>query len=266
MPAPEARPTAPVDAPVVIVANAPGTIGTGSQRMLLGLVAADATSLAAPDLAVTFEFFDSSGSPIGSVEGAFQWTIPDTRGLYTVRPTFETPGEFEVVARAEGLEPSAPQRFTVVEDLVVPEVGEVAPAAATPTADQQPLEQISTDPEPDPRFYELSLDDALASGTPTVVVFATPAFCQSQTCGPMLDQVKAVAPDHPQVNFVHVEVYVDFQGAASAEELQVAPAVTEWGLPSEPWVYFVDGEGTVTARFEGTISPEELEEGLATVG
>ena len=33
-------------------------------------------------------------------------------------------------------------------------------------------------------------------------------------------------------------------------------AAVAWGLPSEPWLYFVDEEGIVTARYEGTVSPE----------
>jgi hypothetical protein len=81
----------------------------------------------------------------------------------------------------------------------------------------------------------------------------------------MLDQVKAAAPEHPEVTFIHVEVYEDFQGATSAEELNPAPAAVAWGLPSEPWLYFVDGEGIVTARYEGTVSPEELAEGFGTL-
>ena len=44
------------------------------------------------------------------------------------------------------------------------------------------------------------------------------------------------------------------------------PAVIEWGLPSEPWVYVVDADGNATARFEGAVSPEELADALDEVG
>ncbi len=252
-------------APLVIVANAPGTLGTGPQRMVLGLVSRDATSLASPDLGVTFRLSNAEGEVISEADGVFQWTIPDVRGVYTIYPEFVEPGVYGIQARPAEGEPSVKVDFTVSEDPVVPEVGDQAIAAPSPTGDEAPLESITTDPDPDPSFYELSLDDALDSGQPTVVVFATPAFCQSQTCGPMLDQVKAAAPEHPGVTFVHVEVYEDFQDATSVEELTPAPAAVAWGLPSEPWLYFVDADGIVTARYEGTVSPEELVDGFATI-
>ncbi|HEX2368707.1 MAG TPA: thioredoxin family protein [Acidimicrobiia bacterium] len=252
-------------APLVIVANAPGTLGTGQQRMVLGLVSRDSSSLASPDLAVTFHLSDAEGTGVGEVDGVFQWTIPDVRGVYTIRHEFADPGVYGIQAFPSDGEPSVKVNFTISDDPVVPEVGDPAIAAPSPTGDQAPLETITTDPNPDPSFYEVSLDDAIKSGRPTVVVFATPAFCQSQTCGPMLDQVKAAAPEHPDTTFIHVEVYEDFQGATSAEELTPAPAAVAWGLPSEPWLYFIDSNGIVTARYEGTVSPEELTEGFGTL-
>ena len=41
----------------------------------------------------------------------------------------------------------------------------------------------------------------------------------------------------------------------------LAPAVgPEWyNLPSEPWVFVIDENGTVTGRFEGVMDPAELD-------
>jgi hypothetical protein len=89
-----------------------------------------------------------------------------------------------------------------------------------------------------------------------VIVFATPAFCASQACGPLLDQVKALRPDHEGIEFVHVEIYDDLQ--VEVEDLTPVPAVSEWGLPSEPWVFVVASDGVVSAAFEGAVSDEEL--------
>ena len=85
-----------------------------------------------------------------------------------------------------------------------------APATTTPTAADVggDLSKISTDTDPDPRFYETTVADALAAHGPFVLVFATPAFCQSAQCGPTLDRVKAGrrgAPD--DVAFINVEPY-----------------------------------------------------------
>ena len=106
-------------------------------------------------------------------------------------------------------------------------------------------------------MYEVSVADAVAGGTPTVIAFATPAFCTSEACGPMLDQVKALQTGYPDVEFIHVEVYDDLQ-VNDFDDLTTVPAVEEWGLPSEPWIFVVDGEGNVSAAFEGAVSDEEL--------
>jgi hypothetical protein len=73
----------------------------------------------------------------------------------------------------------------------------------------------------------------------------------------MLDQVKALQASYPDVEFIHVEVYDNLE-ETDFEELNTVPAVEAWGLPSEPWVFVVDGDGTVSAAFEGAVSDEEL--------
>ena len=137
-------------APLVIVANAPGTLGTGPQRMVLGLVSRDASSLASPDLGVTFRLSDAEGEVIGEADGVFQWTIPDVRGVYTIHPEFAEPGVYGIQALPAEGEPSVKVNFTVSEDPVVPEVGDQAIAAPSPTGDEAPLESITPTPTPTP--------------------------------------------------------------------------------------------------------------------
>ena len=55
------------------------------------------------------------------------------------------------------------------------------------------LAMLSTASHPDPRLYRLSVAEALARHLPFVVAFATPRFCTSRTCGPVVDVVDAVA-------------------------------------------------------------------------
>ena len=33
----------------------------------------------------------------------------------------------------------------------------------------------------------------------------------------------------------------------------------EWNLPTEPWTFLVNANGIIVARFEGSVSVEELE-------
>ncbi len=241
-----------------------GTVGTGPQRVLVALIADDGSLLNSADLAVTAEFV-TDGVTKGSVPTYFVETVPGFRGLYAARFAFDQAGTWQLVLHPEGMPPTPPSPFVVVDDVTVPEVGEPAPPSESPTAEEFPLGEISSDPNPDPRFYELSLADALADGRPTVAVFATPAFCQTATCGPVLDIAKQVARTHPDVDFVHIEVYRDLEKAAQGE-LVPAPAILEWNFPSEPWVYVMDADGVVRDRFEGSVSPDELEEAIAAVG
>ena len=251
---------------LAVVANAPGTFAVGEpQRLMVGLVDTETNDfLASPELPAT-AFLTSPDEQKTEAEAEFMWTIPDVVGLYVVRAAFDQEGTWWVRLRPEGLGQTPPAAFTVSTDDRVPGVGDLAPAVETRTLADHSLEEISSDDDPDPILYEMSLDEALKSGQPTVVVFATPAFCVSQTCGPMLDQVKAVAPEHPNVNFVHVEIYENLD-ATSADQLIIVPAVSAWGLPSEPWVFVVDGEGVVAARFEGAMTMDEVEGALASVG
>lgn len=250
-------------APLAVIANAPGTITiNGPQRMLVGLLADDAESLASEEHPASIEVF--VGEPdnvLGTVAAVFTPTIPGVRGLYRFSVTFLDPGTYGIVVKADGLPDSMPAFFTVTETGVVPQVGDPAPRSVTPTSPDRILAEITSDPEPEPSFYDLSVDEAVTNGTPAVIVFSTPAWCQTATCGPTLDFVKEVAGDHPDVDFVHVEVYENLD-AESFEDLILVPAASEWGLPSEPWVFVVDATGNVSASFEGAIAPEELRAAL----
>jgi hypothetical protein len=251
---------------LAVVANAPGTFAVGEpQRLLVGLVDNESGDLlAAPDLPATAVLTAPDESEM-EVDAEFMWTVPDVVGLYLVRTTLDQEGTWWVRLRPDGFGPTPPAAFTVSTSDQVPGIGDPAPNVATRTLADHSIDEISSDDDPDPRFYETSLDDALGTGRPTVVVFATPAFCVSQTCGPMLDQVKDLAPAHPETNFLHVEIYENLD-AASTDELEIVPAVTAFGLPSEPWVFVIDPAGRVAARFEGAMLPGELEAALAAVG
>ncbi|HJQ95634.1 MAG TPA: thioredoxin family protein [Acidimicrobiia bacterium] len=253
-------------APLTVVANAPGTFDVGEpQRLLVGIVDAETGGfLASPELEANAVLVAPDMTE-RQVPTEFLWTVPDRVGIYLIRDTFDQEGTWWVKLRPQGMTESMQASFIVGNDDPMPGVGEPAISIETRTAAEHPLEEISSDPDPDPSFYELSLDQALTNGQPTVVVFASPAFCTSQTCGPMLDQVEAVASEHPGVNYLHVEIYENLDAETSAE-LQISDAVLAWGLPSEPWVFVIDRDGRVSSRFEGALGDGEIEGALAAVG
>jgi hypothetical protein len=221
--------------------------------------------LAAPDREATLTLRDEDGTPLGTYPMDFLWTVPDVRGLYVARPEIPEAATYQATIDAEGFATAGPVGFVAYEDPPLIEPGEAAPRSETRTGGEFPdLSLITSDPDPDPAMYELSVSDAVNNGSPAVVVFATPAFCTSATCGPLLDQVKAMRPDYPGIDFVHVEIYEDLQ-VDSVDELTTVPATAEWGLPSEPWVFVMDGSGVVTAAFEGAAADDELSAAIDAV-
>ncbi len=236
-------------------------VAVGKNRFLVGLLNDDDAPIGDPKIDMQIEFFDLSecpATPAGKADMDFIWSIKPTVGLYVTEARFDSAGTWgaEVTITGDGLDETVKASFDVKEQPSTPALGEPAPAVDTPTADDaKDLSEISTDDNPDPRYYEVSIADALKRGEPFVVAFATPKFCQTQTCGPTLDIVKDVAKDFPKMTFIHVEPY---ELPADPSALKPIPAVEEWGLPSEPWVFVVDERGRVTAKFEGALAPSEL--------
>jgi hypothetical protein len=206
---------------------------------------------------------DDNGSPLSEYSGEFTWIVPDIRGLYSFQMQIPVPETFQITLNSDAFLEAGPVGLVTVDDPLVISVGDTAPLSATRTSADYDLAELSSDPDPDPSFYVLSVDEAIESG-PSVIVFATPAWCTSEACGPLLDQVKAFSPTYPDLNYVHVEVYENIQ-VSSFDELLPVPAIGEWGLPSEPWIFVTDASGTVVASFEGAASDAELAEVFAAV-
>lgn len=255
-------------------------LGTGPTRVMITLRDGEGRSLAGPDVTVDERFYDlaaSTETPVSEATGTFRWLIPDAKGIYTADADFARAGVWgmEVTGHETGKpDRSARMIFSVREKTDTPAIGADAPASDTLTAtDPAAIVAISTDQDPDPVLYTLSVKDAIDAGKPFVLVFATPLFCTSGTCGPALDLVRQVMPDYiGRVNFIHVEPYIlQITDGRTQPELDVTGhpqpvrAVLEWGLPTEPYVFVVDADGKVADKFEGMAYPDELTTALDAV-
>ncbi len=243
-----------------IVANA--DIAVGSGRMLVGIVGPTGERLGSPDHPVAIEVAPADQPEARQrADGAFMWILETAFGVYRATFDFDRPGPWLLtVVPASGV-PLPAAGFVVRERSIAPAVGERAPIVPTPTLDDAPLEAITTDPNPDPRFYAVSLDEAVGSGRPTVAVFSTPAYCDTAACGPMLDQTKQISSGYPDLNYVHIEIYEGWNEPGFVPDGDhLAPAVgpAGWNLPTEPWVFVIDEAGIITHRFEGVMDPSEL--------
>ncbi|HET9673975.1 MAG TPA: hypothetical protein VFP31_04130 [Gaiellaceae bacterium] len=143
----------------------------------------------------------------------------------------------------------------VQKDSRSPALGDDAFPSKNPTLDDAPAEQITTARPPDTELLRTSIKNALDRHEPFVVVFATPKYCQSRTCGPVVGIVERVGERFAStsVRFIHVEVYEGNNPALGENRW-----FKEWKLQSEPWVFLVGPDGKIKARFEGPVSEREL--------
>jgi hypothetical protein len=143
----------------------------------------------------------------------------------------------------------------VADESRSPALGSDAFPSKNPTLDDAPADQITTANPPDTELLRTSVKDALDRHEPFVVVFATPKYCQSRTCGPVVgivDNVRERLASTP-VKFIHIEVYEGNNPALGENRW-----FKEWKLQSEPWVFLVGRDGTIKAKFEGPVSEREL--------
>ncbi len=235
----------------------------GDSRFLFGVYEVSGARRGSPDEVVTLTAkpLEGQGTTFENVQADFVWMVPEALGLYRANLPFDAPGQWEIDFEISTGESTQPFLVLVNPEPTTVGIGEEAPKVATPTLDDTPVEDLTTDAPVDEDFYRIALDDALGNGRKTVAVFATPAYCTSAACGPMMQQVKAISDDYPDVNWIHVEVYTGFNDEDFAPDVDhLAAAVRAYGLQTEPWIFVMDEAGVVTARIEGVLGEGELEE------
>jgi hypothetical protein len=187
---------------------------------------------------------------------------PDTaRSIYVAKVPFKKEGTYQVmgVVKRDGrLIATDPAPAQVTKDDPVPHVGDKAPKIDTPTVESVAgdVKQIDTRVPPDD-MHEVNFADALGK-RPILLLFATPALCQSRVCGPVVDIAQQVKASHKgDIAFIHMEIY-------NENELEKGnrPQVQAYHLPTEPWAFAIDRNGKVAARIEGAFSEHELNEAV----
>ena len=252
--------------------------GVGMNHLVFTVVDSTNTPVAAPDMPARVSFSQPGGSGVSipATDAAFVWGILGSRGFYVTDVTFPSAGDWVATFQVGTGATAAPQavQFQVKDKTSAIAIGDKAPSTDTPTLASVggDPKKISSDPSPDPRFYQVSELAALAAHKPFVLVFATPAFCTSAQCGPTLDHVKTIAAAYPTVDFINVEPYkLQFTDGKlqpildATGNLQATNVTDAWGILSEPWVYVVDKSGIVKASFPSVFSDQELKSAIDAV-
>jgi len=185
----------------------------------------------------------------------------DSVAFYVANTPFDVAGKWGVeiaVTPEDGSQPvKIQQQFAVQETSQTPGIGTVPPASQNDTTATNPDPSSLCSRVPACPLHDKVIADVLGKGRPLVVQFSTPAFCQTRFCGPVLEVLLAQVPQYQdRVDFVHIEVWQDFQ-------LQkYRPAMAEWKLQTEPYTFFMGSDGKVVGHFEAIFSDEELTSAL----
>ena len=209
--------------------------------------------------------------PTETVTSSFQPFPYGGRGIHVATINFTEAGTWGVEARL----PRATGDIEFVE-VVMPvadrtesvDIGEVPPGTPNRTlADVDDIAELTTGTMHNPLLYETAIPDAISNGKPTVVVFASPAFCTNAVCGPQVEVLSNLSEQFgTQSDYIHIDLFEnpqEIQGDLSRARL--TPLLQEWGLVSQEWTFVMDGDGVITGRFENFAPEPELVDALNSV-
>ncbi|HEX5955207.1 MAG TPA: hypothetical protein VFY37_04665 [Solirubrobacterales bacterium] len=186
---------------------------------------------------------------------------PDAaKAVYVSEMPLDEPGEWRMIALVERDGEFAAVQMpsaVVVRNDPVPDPGDRAPVVHTPTADDVPNIQDIDTRIPPGTMHEDDLASVLGK-EPVILLFATPALCQSRVCGPVVDIAEQVKRDRPDdAAYIHMEIYND-----NLANEGLRPQVEAYNLPTEPWLFAIDCDGKVDSRIEGAFSAAELNQAI----
>jgi hypothetical protein len=180
--------------------------------------------------------------------------------VYVSNVKFPTTGHYDAIAivrHDNRLVAALPAggAVNVVKHSPVPAVGDKAPFIHTPTVASVGGNVASIDTRvPPTTMHDVDYADVLGK-KPIILLFATPALCQSKVCGPVADITEEVkAKRGNDAAFIHMEVYRD-----NSFSKGYRPQLKAFHLMSEPWVFAIDRHGRIAARIEGAFGAGELE-------
>ncbi|HVF20637.1 MAG TPA: hypothetical protein VNA14_10385 [Mycobacteriales bacterium] len=241
------------------VIDAQPELVVGSARYSFGLIDPSGSPLTDADVTV-YAGADPAAPPQVSVPATWLQGGVAEKAIYVAQIPFTKAGPYYLAALAttkEGAKIKGGVQVTVSATSASPLPGQPAISTPTPTIAAPSGADPICSRKPACSMHDVSLDAALKAGKPVVVTFSAPAFCATETCGPVVDLVEAAKKQSPAAaQFIHVEAYRK-QGA------ELAPALKAWKFATEPWTYFIGADGMVVERLAGAIGAEEITAALA---
>ncbi len=241
------------------VAIANRELSLGEERVAFRLRDGSGRTLTGSDVTVKAELLavraDGARSAVAQGPALYFGSEFSDGGSWVTYTDFDSSGDWILhvtASRSDGWTAAGEAVVHVAGRTAAPRIGGRPPADGDARSPAERAAQ-SSDPQPDPDLYQLSVSEAIASGRPTLIVLGSPGHCPTAACRETLAEVKAVKAEYQgRVNFVHVET------RDAADPSRPAPAAAAWQLPSEPWTYLVDGSGRIVNRIEGPVDRREL--------
>ena len=265
----------PADPTAITPVLATTVLEVGEQRIAF-LLTTTKGLIKTPTAMVTPVYLDGEGAASPTMEAQFNLWPYGIRGSYSTYANFDRAGRWRLDVQVDN--PNGVNEVQieveVLEKSPVPALGSRAILSNSKIlADYESIDEITTDYSPDPALYRLTIKDAVKNDLPSVIVFASPAFCTSPTCGPQVDAVSELREKHPdQANYIHVEIYdnpAEIQG--NLDRAEISSVADDWGLTAiedyfnESWTFILDADGQIDDRFEGFATMDELEAALKKV-
>jgi hypothetical protein len=261
----------------IVIAPAAQAFDVGANRYPFGVFTLSNEQVDDADVALYFAKDEKRGPVIGplpaqetslEVKPAYRAAgeAPDqAKNVYVVpNVDFDHKGPWvglAILKGKNGLEATRVSAPPVVGDNRVPKVGEKAPLIHTPTASDVGGDLSKIDTRiPHDQMHQVDFADVLGK-EPIVLVFATPALCQSRLCGPVVDIAQQVADEYEgKADFIHMEVYNDNEIAKG-----IRPQLRAFNLETEPWTFLIDRNGVIRDRIEGAYGVPELEQAMQSI-
>lgn len=232
----------------------------GEVRLPFGV--ADADGLLTTDATpaeLEVEVLDMSGATVAPAVTVARHAAGLPRPYFPLRTAVEAAGIYTARTEIDGIGSELSFQVHEPSELTVVRPGDPLPPVATPTAsDARGVDPLCTR-DPSCPLHEVTLADAVAEGRPVALLVSTPAFCELAICGPVLDVLLAVADQHPDVRFLHTEVYAH----PYENQDDYAPIVTELGLHFEPCLLLAGPDGRIVERLDTIFDEAEVSERLA---
>ncbi len=259
------------------VAVVSSSIWSGPPGPVILTLSSGGVPVADPQLRPLVQLTSSDGRPVGPATEAVGVQPPGVAVVsYVATIPIPAAGSWGLAVTADTRAGAASGHATItaLDPGATPPLGGPAPDAHTPTLDDAGgvARAVTTDPAPDLRLSRRSTTDALAGHLPFVLVIDSTRFRVSPACGRAIVMARYLLDRWPDVAFIHLEPYrydvvtdtAVLEGSLDAPTLTDPAAAwgiggAPWGARSMPWVFVVDGHGTVRAKYQGVVGSDEVD-------